>query len=99
MVGGLGEERLADEEVRAVIEKVREEIQARYPEPFARVEPVSYKVQIVAGKNYFIKAIFHESDGDKIVAHLRIYKGFRGNAELTALKLKVRHDDPIVHFD
>jgi hypothetical protein len=57
----LGEEKIGDDEVKQVINKARAAIDQRYPRPIKSIEPISYKVQTVAGKNYFIKVCVRQS--------------------------------------
>ena len=97
-VGGLEDERRADDEVREILKKVQKEIAGRYPERIQSIEPISYRTQLVAGRNYFVRALVHEADGDKRYAHLRIYRSFRGPVELVAIKTNVEKGQPLSYF-
>jgi hypothetical protein len=54
-MGGLGTEYPADEHLRNVVSTVKELIKNRYSGAFRDLEPISYKAQVVAGLNYFVK--------------------------------------------
>lgn len=54
-VGGLEDEKPADEAVRKVISSVQDEIKKQYSKEIDTIEPVSYRTQVVAGMNYFIR--------------------------------------------
>ncbi|KAH9381004.1 hypothetical protein HPB48_008218 [Haemaphysalis longicornis] len=59
MVGGLSEEvKDADDTVREICEKVREEVEAKLGKKFCEFTPLKYRTQLVNGVNYFIKASF-----------------------------------------
>lgn len=62
MVGGLGEERPANDEVRNIVSSVRKHMETKYPAEFTAIEPVSYKTQVVAGLNYFVKVSCQSRD-------------------------------------
>lgn len=131
--GGLGDEQPADDHVRGVVASVKDQIQKKFPREYLNIEPISYRTQVVAGRNYFVKvsafkpastlralSILKESNSDlelvqllqptntKVVvtekdnrkshAHLRIYRSFRGDHELTAIKMDVDKDTPLKYF-
>lgn len=53
--GGLEDELPADEHVNNIVSSVQDEIQSKFPREMASITPVSYRTQVVAGLNYFIK--------------------------------------------
>ena len=55
MVGGLEDEKTADEHVKRVISSIEKEFQTKYPREYQSIEPISYRTQVVSGMNYFIK--------------------------------------------
>lgn len=55
LVGGLHEEREADEEVRKVLSNIHKDFERMSDRRFKSLEPISYRKQIVAGANYFVK--------------------------------------------
>lgn len=97
-MGGLEEEKPADDEIREIVAKVTDEIQGKYPEKFESIEPLAYRSQLVAGRNYFVRSLVREKDGDKRYAHLRIYKSFRGPVELVSMKTNVEKSHPLAYF-
>lgn len=54
-LGGLDEERPADEQIKEIIASVSKEMERKYPAQFSSIEPLSYRTQLVAGMNYFVK--------------------------------------------
>lgn len=63
-VGGLGDERPADEEVRKIVSSVDKLMKEKYPTGFASIEPISFKTQLVAGTNYFVRVSSVGVDSD-----------------------------------
>eukprot|EP00928_Gymnodinium_smaydae_P085884 TRINITY_DN6959_c0_g1_i1.p1 TRINITY_DN6959_c0_g1~~TRINITY_DN6959_c0_g1_i1.p1 ORF type:complete len:115 (-),score=26.44 TRINITY_DN6959_c0_g1_i1:86-430(-) len=99
MCGGTGGVNPADDEVRDVIAAHREAAQAKAKEngfdhAFTEFEPLSYKTQVVAGINYFVKV----KVGAEKVVHLRIYKHFSGSSQLSSVKTDCSETDPIEYF-
>jgi len=96
MCGGLGEVKAADNDVQALIEKVREEAEKKAGKSFAQYKAVSYSSQVVAGTNYFIKV---NVGGEHV--HLRVFVALPHEGkepELASLQLGKTEEDPIVHF-
>lgn len=62
MVGGLREEKAADEEVRNLVSKMKSQVEKLSNKTYKSLEPISYRTQVVAGMNYFIKV----SDGGSV---------------------------------
>ncbi|XP_040195645.1 cystatin-A-like [Rana temporaria] len=67
---GLCEIKPGDEEAQALCDKVKEEFLKRAVVSASTFVAVSYRVQNVAGKFYFIKVLY----GDDVYAHLTVYK-------------------------
>ncbi|XP_022337017.2 cystatin-A2-like [Crassostrea virginica] len=59
-----------------------------------RLTAVSYKSQVVAGTNYFIKV---ETGWDRYI-HVRIYRDLHGNASVSSVQLNKSADDVIGYF-
>lgn len=99
MCGGLSlEAEVATEEVQTLIEKVLHVAQEKSGKKFAMFQAVSYKSQVVAGTNYFVKV----NVGDGEFVHLRIYQKlpcYGGDAELSAMQHSMTEDQEIVYFD
>lgn len=58
LVGGLNDERAADERIRNVVQSVRPDFERRYEHEISSLEPLSYRTQVVSGMNYFVKVSF-----------------------------------------
>lgn len=54
-MGGIGQEQPADREVDDVLRSVHQQFEDEYGDKFESLKAVSYRKQIVAGWNYFIK--------------------------------------------
>lgn len=68
--GGLGETKAVTEEVKEICEQIRSKFETDLGRTFSVFEAKSFKSQIVAGVNYFVKV--HVGNDEYI--HLRIYK-------------------------
>ena len=59
MCGGLGDSKVADDTIREVIAKIEEELKGQVSGKLgstpSSLHPVSYKTQVVAGTNFFVK--------------------------------------------
>jgi len=76
------------------------EPQAEFDETALIIEPISYKTQVVAGLNYFVKLrIRHKDRADfsKII-HARIYRSFNQSTELASLTEWKEETDELAYF-
>lgn len=55
LLGGLHDEKPVDEEVRKVVTSVQGQFEREAKEKYKSLEPISYRKQIVAGANYFVR--------------------------------------------
>lgn len=54
--GGLEGEQPADDEIRRVVASVLADLKDQYPgRSLVSIEPISYREQLVAGTNYFVR--------------------------------------------
>lgn len=54
-VGGVGDEKPADDAVREVLQRVHSQVEKKVGKSFESLKPIGYRTQVVAGMNYFIK--------------------------------------------
>ncbi|KAI8498476.1 hypothetical protein Bbelb_236780 [Branchiostoma belcheri] len=81
-------------EAGAIADVVRDEAEARAGVKYHTFQAVSYKKQVVAGINYFIKV----GVGTEYCVHLKVYRGFRNNVSLSDVQLEKNIEDPIEYF-
>ncbi|XP_011445121.3 cystatin-A3 [Magallana gigas] len=98
-VGGLGRTKNATPEIQQLVDSVQDEIIGQLPLGYDREQPlqlhaVTYRDQIVAGRNYFIKV----ETGFGRYIHVRIYKDLSGNASVSSVQLQKSLADPIEYF-
>jgi len=80
--GGTGDEKVADPEVQAVVDSVKNDIVGKLGSEPEQLTATHYKTQVVAGKNYFVRVHIGQ---DKHI-HVRIYKHFSGSVALHGVK-------------
>ena len=78
LCGGTGEEKVANDEVQALLESVKAEIVTKLGSEPAQFQATHFKTQVVAGLNYFVRVRI----GDAKHIHVRIYKHFSGSVEV-----------------
>ncbi|XP_060077971.1 cystatin-A-like [Ylistrum balloti] len=97
MTGGLGEEKPANGEIQEIVDNLKDDVKAICNQEFERFIAVSYKSQVVAGVNYFIKV----DVGDEHYIHIRVYKPLPHTGqeeELAACQDGKSKDDDITYF-
>jgi len=97
MAGGLAELRGADDEIQAIVDKIRSDLEGKSGKSFSEFKAVSYRSQVVAGTNFFIKI----KTGDDFT-HVRVFRPlacYGDELELVAHKLGCSEGDAIDHFD
>lgn len=93
IAGGLGGVLPADHAVQALVDGLRGAIEAMAGHPFDRFDAVSYRLQVVAGLNYFV-----DIDGGPQHVHARIYRDLQGNVSLHSIKDAQPPDGELAYF-
>jgi cystatin-A/B len=75
MCGGKGQVNPADESIVEMVNNVRSEVEAQANASYTVFEAVSFRSQVVAGTNFFVKV---RVDGDQYV-HVRIFRALPCN--------------------
>ncbi|XP_026531242.1 cystatin-A [Notechis scutatus] len=68
--GGLSEPKAATAETQQITQEIKSQLEEKESRKFGTFDAVSYKTQVVAGINYFIK--IHV--GNEEYFHVRVYK-------------------------
>ncbi|KAM7444169.1 hypothetical protein ABFA07_007214 [Porites harrisoni] len=96
--GELGPLKPADAEVQKICDQVKPQAEEMAGQVFEEFKAISYKTQVVAGKNYFIKVHV----GGPSYVHLRVFQSLPDDGStltLSAIKTGMTKDDPINYFD
>ncbi|CAH2218820.1 cystatin-B-like [Pelobates cultripes] len=91
LCGGLGEAIPATPEIQELCDKVKAQAEAKSGKNFGQFIAVSYKTQVVAGKNLFIKV----DAGDSFL-HVRVYQALphtNKGPEVHSVQIKSKDDE------
>ncbi|KAL7636319.1 UNVERIFIED_CONTAM: hypothetical protein RMT77_013078 [Armadillidium vulgare] len=94
MVGGTSSPKSSDPEVVEIVTSVKPQIEEHLGKPLDTIDVHSYKTQVVAGLNYFVKL----RTGEDEFAHVRIYKHFKGDTSVHSLQKEKKEHEEIAYF-
>ena len=101
-VGGLSETRPVSPQVRELVRNILPELSTtNLPINLsnAKIIPVTYATQVVAGINYFVKVQILPANGSQnFTAHLRIFRNLQGQESLASVEFPKEMEDPITYF-
>ncbi|XP_048743888.1 cystatin-A-like [Ostrea edulis] len=98
-LGGLGKTKPATPEIQELVDSMRGDILRKLPPGYAGGQDLllnahSYRQQVVAGMNYFIKI----ETGHMRFIHVRIYKDLDDVASVFGVQLQKSREDSIEYF-
>ncbi len=93
--GGLSDTQDKDDTIQNIVNSLKNEIQEKVKKEFSKFEVHSYKTQVVAGTNYFVKV----NTNDKFM-HIRIFKSLppENIFKLIALEMNRNEKEEIEYF-
>ncbi|XP_076868789.1 cystatin-B-like [Brachyhypopomus gauderio] len=97
LCGGTTEAKDANDEVQKICDEIKSSAEEKAGKTFEIFSAKSYKSQVVAGTNYFIKV--HVGGEDYV--HLRVYQKLPcegSTLSLHGLQMSKVHQDPIEYF-
>ena len=89
MLGGLSEKKVADESVQNILKNLKSDIELKIGKELINLQADSYKTQVVAGINYFIKAKIYKDE----FLFVRVFKSLPHTLEkdkLISIKLSIK---------
>ena len=94
-IGGIGQAKPADDDAKAVLTRATPLLHEKLPK-HAGVQPelVSYALQSVAGRNYFMKVKFGAA-----VVHARVYRNLKDEVSLHSVQENQTVEAPIAYFE
>jgi cystatin-A/B len=95
--GGTTESRPASDDIQALCNGLKDELQSKVGKQFAEFTAIEYQTQVVAGTNYFIKIFI----GNDEYVHARIFKPLPCNGttlEVHSVQAAKTKDDQLAYF-
>jgi hypothetical protein len=92
--GGLSKIMLKNDDIQKIVNNLKKEIEKKLDKQINKLNVHSYKTQIVAGINYFVKVEIE----DNIFIHLKIYKTLNNCSILTNYLYPLNINSPINYF-
>ncbi|KAM6475010.1 cystatin-B-like [Liasis olivaceus] len=97
LCGGASELKAATEETQQIIQEIKSQLEEKESRNFDIFEAVSYRTQVVAGTNYFIKV--HVGNDEYV--HVRVFQRLPHEnkpLELTSYQSKKAKHDDLTYF-
>ncbi|KAM6292273.1 cystatin-A-like [Porphyrio hochstetteri] len=97
MPGGLSEAKPATPEVQLMMDQVKPQLESRENRIYDTFEAVTYKTQVVAGLNYFVKV----KAAAEAYIHVKVFVALPQENEgprLVGYQTGKTKDDPLVYF-
>ncbi|XP_075760615.1 cystatin-A-like [Pelodiscus sinensis] len=95
--GGFSDPEPANEEIQKIVEQVKSQLEEQENTTYEVFVAITFRTQIVAGKNYLIKVSVSDS-ADECV-HLKVYEGLDGEISLTAYETGKTKCDPLTDIE
>ncbi|XP_045613450.1 cystatin-B isoform X1 [Procambarus clarkii] len=92
--GGTSETKAPNDEVQQLLLTVKDQVEEKLGRTLAEFKLLSYKTQVVAGRNYFAKIDI----GDGEVIHLRVYEDLQRRVTLHSVQVEKSLHDDISYF-
>merc|ERR1711991_164565 len=97
MVGGLSEIKKKDDKVQKMINDLKKDIETKLEKQVSLLEVHSYKTQVVAGVNYFVKVNLGENEYI-VVRCFEDLPHNKNSVKLIAIEKNKKESDPIDYF-
>ncbi|KAH9525362.1 hypothetical protein Btru_001162 [Bulinus truncatus] len=97
MCGAASEVKEATEEIQEIIKEIRDELESKVNQKFPVYKAISYRSQVVAGTNFFVKIQVDDND----YVHVRIFRPLphtKKGPELSRHQTGKSKDEPLEYF-
>ncbi|XP_072354269.1 cystatin-B-like [Scyliorhinus torazame] len=82
VLGGLDKTSAVTSEIQAIVRSLKPEVEEKIGRSLAVYHAISYRSQVVAGTNYFVKVVV--DDGDEYI-HLRVFQPLPNSGDKLSL--------------
>ena len=98
MLGGLSEIKPVDTDIEIILKSVKSQLEEKLGKELYMLKGDSYKIQVVAGVNYFIKAQIDENS----YIIIKVFRDLPNNDnpdKLVSVNVQVKREDNITFFE